>query len=282
MKIRNRKLLAALSLVAGAIFATPAAAIPTSIGTEAIWSFDLPGTAIASQNPPYPSVASLRLLQTADGVQFTLTPAWNVDPSGRFGTNSQIERLNYVFDNGSNAALTDFEPVYTSSPTPPLSNTSFRWDGGAPIKEFDYIATPQSMDTGYTANDQQIVIDFFSSKNNDPDASRFDTTFANSIWTVLNRDLTDFTETSATANSKPSPTQGIISVTAYSLKDLQPTPSNWVTGPNSGSTGSTGSTSSTGTTGGSGTIPEPGTLSLLGLGMLGGLFSYRRRQRLAA
>lgn len=276
MKICNRKLLlAALGLAAGAIFATPAVAITNSIiGDKAIWSFNLPGAAIPSLNPPYPSVASLQLVQTIDGVQFTLTPAWNDPPQERFGTNSQIERLNYVFDNDSNPALTDFEPVYPSPPTPltpPLSNTSFRWDGGAPIKTFDYIATPQSMDAGYTATAEQIVIDFFS-KNNDPDANRFDTTFTNSIWTVLNRDLTDFTGTSATANSKPSPTQGIISVTAYSLEDPKPTPSNWVTGLNDGGSGGASS----------GTIPEPGTLSLLGAALLGGLFSYRRRQQVPA
>lgn len=47
---------------------------------------------------------------------------------------------------------------------------------------------------------------------------------------------------------------------------------------------STSSTSSTSTTssGASGTAPEPGTLSLLGGAILGGLFQYRRRQQARA
>ncbi len=39
------------------------------------------------------------------------------------------------------------------------------------------------MDSGYKAEDNQLIIDFFS-KDNDPDANRFDITFANSVWTL--------------------------------------------------------------------------------------------------
>lgn len=49
----------------------------------------------------------------------------------------------------------------------------------------------------------------------------------------------------------------------------------------SGGTSTTSSTSG-GTSTSNGTIPEPGTLTLLGVAILGGLFQYRRRQQLRA
>ena len=235
--------------LASAVFVAPAL---SDIGDTASWRFNLPSTSVASQNPPYPSVATLLLVETADGVQFTLTPTWNDPPAGRFGTASFIERLDYVFDVGADTAPSDFQPTYPAVPpaVPPLSNGSFRWDGGAPIKAFDYDANV-NLDSGYKAEDQWIHVDFFS-KNNDPDEYRFDTTFANSVWTVLGRDLIDFTATFATHNSHPTPTQGVISVTSYSLEDPKPTPSNWVTGP--------GGNTEPDPNG----APEPGVLALLG------------------
>ena len=254
----------AVASVLAATVAGSAAFAPSAlaaIGDTATWNFNLPSTAVASQTPPYPSVATLLLLETVDGVQFTLTPAWNDPPSGRFGTNSQISQPDYVFDNGANAALADFTPDYAASI---FANGSFRWDSGAPIKGFDYIASPHSMDSGYSALDQQIVIDFFS-KHRDPDASRFDATFVNSVWTVLDRDLIDFTGTHATHNSHPSPTQGIVSVTAYSLEGLHPTPSNWVSGPGERIVPQQNE------------IPEPASIALLVLGLVGLGFSRRNQ-----
>ena len=51
--------------------------------------FTLPATALPSQDPPYPVVATLMLVQTAEGVQFTLDPN---EASPGFGTNSFVER----------------------------------------------------------------------------------------------------------------------------------------------------------------------------------------------
>jgi hypothetical protein len=43
-----------------------------------------------------------------------------------------------------------------------------------------------------------------------------------------------------------------------------------------------GSSTSTGYPGSNGTAPEPGTLTLFGIGILGGLFAHRRRRQMHA
>jgi len=231
-------------------FSVPAVALP---GDTVAWSFDLPATAIASQNPPYPTVASMILLETGDGVQFTLAPTWNEPPSGRFGPAAWIERVDYVY---GGSPLTDFTPAYPAE----TGNTGFRWDAGAPVRSFDF-ASSSVMDSGYKSDAGRITIDFFG-RNRDPAAARFDDTFENSVWTVLGASLADFTGFSATANSKPSPIQAILSVAGYSLEALSPTPSNWVSASGSGGGDSGGSDVPTNP------VPAPGLASLLGIGLL--------------
>lgn len=215
---RLRRLIAAAPL-AGVLLAAPAAFAAT------IWTFDLPATAIASQNPPYPTVATLTLTQTADGVQFVLDPN---ESSPGFADGSFIERLDYVYGGLG------------------LTANDFRQDAGAP-GTFQFESNPNNMDSGYQADAFHIVVDFPS--KNDP--GRFDPTDT-STWTVLGTTLADFTGSFATANSKPSPIYGVLSVTAYSLPEVQPTPSNWVA-----------------------PVPEPSLGALLGVG-LAALWARRR------
>lgn len=234
-------------------FSVPAVALP---GDTVAWSFDLPATAIASQNPPYPTVASMILLETGDGVQFTLAPTWDEPPSNRFGPAAWIERVDYVY---GGSALTDFTPSYPTT----TGNTGFRWDAGAPVRSFDF-ASSSVMDSGYKSDARRITIDFFG-RNRDPVADRFDGTFENSVWTVLGASLADFTGFSAAANSKPSPIHAILSVAGYSLDALSPTPSNWVSGAASGGGNEDGD-------GDDGTdpfnpVPAPGLASLLAIGL---------------
>lgn len=233
---------AVAAFAAAAGVSTVSFAIP---GDSATFDFDLPATATASQSPPYPSVASLMLLETADGVQFTLTPTWTSPPAGRFGANSQIERIDYAY---GGSPLTDFTPTYPGT----LSNASFRFDSGAPVRSFDF-SSSSNLGAGYSSEAGVITIDFFS-RNNDPDANRFDAGFANSVWTVLGTTLTDFTGTTASANAKPSPVQGVLSVTGYSLEGIAPTPSNWVGGAQELAPFDP--------------VGEPGLLALLGVGLL--------------
>lgn len=208
------------SAFAAALLFWSGAAMAVSFG------HDLPGTAIPSQSPPYPNVATITLTQTADGVQFFLDPN---DASPGWGANSFIERIDIVYAG------------------PELDAADFRNDAGV-VGDFEFEDNPNNMDAGYTAEVSHIIVDF-PSRGSD----RFDPA-ETSTWTVLGASLTDFA-TFATANNKPSPIFSIISVTAYSLPDHQPTPSNWVS-----------------------VIPEPGTALLLLLG-LGGLRGVAKRQR---
>jgi threonine dehydrogenase-like Zn-dependent dehydrogenase len=74
---------------------------------------------------------------------------------------------------------------------------------------------------------------------------------------VLGAQLSDFSVTFATANNKPSPIAGVLSVTAYALPDPKPTPSNWVAG--------------------AAAVPEPGLAWLLGCGLVGIAAARRKR-----
>jgi hypothetical protein len=214
-------------LLRGAVVAFAAAcALAWSTSALAVsFAHDLPATAIPSQNPPYPNVATLTLTQTVDGVQFTLDPN---EASPGFSDPSFIERLDFVYAGAE------------------LDATDFRNDAGVP-GDFEFEDNPNNMDAGYQADVFHIIVDFPSNPGDrfDPDET--------STWTVLGTSLADFA-TFATANNKPSPIFSVISVTAYSLPDERPTPSNWVS-----------------------VIPEPGTavLLLIGLGALRGVARSR-------
>jgi hypothetical protein len=184
-----------------------------------VWTFDLPATAVASQNPPYPVVATLTLTETADGVQFLLDPD---ETSPGFGAGSFLERLDYVYSGA------------------PLTDGDFRNDSGVP-GTFAFVSNPNNVDAGYAAEVFHVTVDFPSRPGDNFDPTE------TSTWTVLGATLADFTGTFATANAKPTPIHGVISVTAYSLPGQHPTPSNWVS-----------------------LVPEPasGGLLLVGLGLL--------------
>jgi hypothetical protein len=170
-----------------------------------VWSFDLPATGIPSHDAPYPTVATLTLTETADGVQFVLDP--NEASSGFLnGGSSFVERVDFVYSG----------PVLTSS--------DFRNDGQA-IDSFDFLANPNNMDSGYHADVFHIVVDFPS--RNDPD--RFEPEEMRT-WTVLGATEAQFRDSFAVANNKASPSAGVISVTAYALASRRPTRSTWVAG----------------------------------------------------
>lgn len=219
-----------LKPVAASLFLAVAA---PGMAATATWTFDLPATALPSQTPPYPSVTTLTLTDVAGGVQFVLDPD---ETNPGYTASSTVNRLDYVY---SGPALTD---------------ASFHHDSGAAISTFSYQTNPHNMDTGYTANDQHIVVNWVT--NHDDSFLVSET----STWTVNGATVDDFINTFATSSSMPSPISAVVSVDPFHNPEMTPNTSNWVT-----------------MTAETPPIPEPETYAMLlaGLGMLG--FIGKRR-----
>jgi hypothetical protein len=229
---RRRRAHGRFSAVALALVAVAALLGARAASAATIWTFDLPATALSSQSPPYPVVATLTLTQTLDGVQFVLDPNESSPGFLASSADSFVERIDYVYAG------------------PALAAGSFRNDDG-PIDGFSFESNPNNMDSGYEAEIFHIAVDFPS--KNDPGRFEPDQT---RIWTVLGATLAQFTDTFATANSKPTPISGVISVSSYDLPGVNPTPSNWVHG-----------------------VPEPGTWVLVSMGLSALVVSRRGRGR---
>jgi hypothetical protein len=178
-----------------------------------IWDFNLPATGNPSVDPPYPSVARLTLVDTLDGVQFTLDPN---EANPGYAANSTVDALNIVFD-----GLVD---------APDLPLTDYRCDSGPCAKTFEGRvqgnAADANMDASYTSANGQLKLTW----GNPSDI--FNVTGL-SVWTILETSIVDNFSILATGNNKPSPVFGIFSVSPISqFKDGPvPNPSNWVTGP---------------------------------------------------
>lgn len=212
------------------------AALHTQAATDT-YQFDLPAVGNAAVQPPYPTVATLTLNDIAGGVQFTLTP--NTASSGFTGdaTSEFVERLDLAYS--GTGALT-------------LNNVS-----GALVRDMTFSANA-NMDAGYSSQAQVLAFDWYSTPQDG--GLRFDVT-ESSTWSVLGSGVSvaSFSNTFASANNKPGPTHGIISVTGYDLEVQRPTPSNWVTGAVSA-------------------VPEPETYAFM-LGGVAALGALARRRR---
>jgi hypothetical protein len=173
----------------------------SAMAAPVVWTFNLPSTAVASQTPPYESVATLSLTQVGSDVQFFLDP--NEFNAGALpATNTFVHSIDFVY---TGAVLTV---------------SSFAHNSGPLIEQFSYVTNQNNLDAGYTTQDQHVQVDFFS-KNSDGSA-RFDFT-ETSIWTIKDVSLSNFTTTFATSNSKPDPIYGVISLGGFSGNS-----SNWV------------------------------------------------------
>ena len=209
---------------------------------SATFTFNLPAVGNNAVRPPYPTVATLNLVDVTGGVQFTLDP--NEASSGFAGDASSefVERLTLAYGGT--------EPV------------SFSNVAGAELRGFTFSGNGH-LDAGYALDGNVLTFDWFSSRRDG--ANRFDVT-ETSTWSLFGDglDVSDFTTVAASANNKPGPIHGVISVTGYDLDGVQPTPSNWVDGAVAAP------------------VPEPSTYALMlaGLGAVG--FMARRRSRYKA
>lgn len=219
------------ALLALAALLAPLGASANGGSESVVYNFDLPSTSTSSQTPPYPNVGTLTLTQTATGVQFLLSPNWT--SSSGYAAQSFVERLDFVYQGPADPTVT-----YVS---------------GAQFASSTYETNPNNMDSGYKTEDQHILINWYTGKNDD----RFEAVETSS-WLVAGAQLSDFTGTQAFSDAKPSPVFGVISVTAYSLDGLTPTPSNWVSGV--------------------APIPEPETYALMLAGLGAVAFVSRRRR----
>ena len=208
---------------------------------SATFDFNLPAVGSNAVRPPYPTVATLTLVDVAGGVQFTLDP--NETSSGFAGDASSefVERLTLAYRGA--------EPV------------SFSNVAGAALRDFSF-SSHHHLDAGYASNAGVLGFDWFSSRRDGAD--RFDVTETSS-WSLFGDglDVSDFTTAFGTANNKPGPIHGVISVTGYNLDGVQPTPSNWVDGTVAAP------------------VPEPSAYALMLAGLGAVAFMSRRRSKQA-
>lgn len=219
------------------------------------WDFNLPATAISSQNPPYPSVALLTLEdKTCSGgvncVLFTLDPNESnpgyeqSDPS----KNSTVNALNIAY-HGVDLSSSAYESF-----SGPVANADTFGNSKNPLVAV--VKPPTSalnLDTGYSVpnadGNGQLLLTW-----NNPDFPVSEI----SIWYLLGTTIADNFSLMAESNSKPSATFGIFSVSRISLTDPNPTPSNWVTAPSP--------------------VPVPAAFWLFGTALMG-FISLSRRTR---
>ena len=223
------------------------------------WDFNLPSTAVSSQNPPYQSVATLTLEDFGGYVLFTLDP--NQLNSG-FTSNSGVESIfklniayqgadlfssNYEAEMGSTVANVGTSGIFQNQ-SDTLDTVG---DGFVAVSE-----PPNSaliLDTGYKVtgdNAGQLLLDW----GNDG----FSVETINQ-WRIYNTTIADNFSLLATHNSHPSPTFGILSTSAISLGDTnRASSSNWVTGPS--------------------VVPVPAAAWLFGTALFGFFAASRRKK----
>ena len=211
-----------------------------------VWDFNLPATATSSQSPPYPSVATLTLVDTVDGVQFTLDPN-ELNPG--YETISTVDALNIIFTR-PNGGTDDLPSSAYRSDNGPVANAETFGNNNNPL--VGVVTPPASamqMDSSYTSANGQLLLTW-----NNPDFNVNNT----SVWTILGTTIADNFSIMATSNSNPTPVFGIFSVSPISLDGFTPTPSNWVTGPSP--------------------VPVPAAVWLFGSGLIG-LIGIARRKK---
>jgi hypothetical protein len=196
----NLKLLRAVAgglLLAGATLPATAA-----VGDTATWVFDTPAIGNPAQNPPYVPVATVSLLETAAGVQFTLDP--NELNTG-YQSNAHINQLFYTFTGSQTLTGASFANL-----SAPLQGTS------AAVDSFTLVNS--GTEAGYNPLTIQVQ---WSNSNAGAGVARLEPNETSS-WLVSGTTIGDFGAV-AVANNKPGPAFGVLSIQGFSGDS-----SNWV------------------------------------------------------
>lgn len=218
---------------------TAATAGQAAIGDKATWTFNIPATGNPSIVGLFDLAATLVGTETASGVSFVLTPNPLSTGISDWPTRTFVEKLSIAYGGPTTGGL----PTLFNA-TPALNMTMKVNDGTPPELQ---------LDAGYKTAYNVLNFDWGSHKFLGNETASWQLNGAGV-------DLADFLfPVSGTANNKPSPIFGVISLTAYDLATghkANPTPSNWVAMQ----------------------VPEPGSSALLlaGMGVLG--FIGRRRR----
>ncbi len=189
------------------------------------------------------TVATLTATDVVGGVEFVLDPnEASPGAKGVGGVDSFVKQLQFVYSGSLSGSLT---------PT----NVS-----GVSIQSVD-VGNNANMDAGYKSDAGYITVDYFDNAPNraNPLDARFNFS-QTSTFTLAGLSLDDLINVTASANNKPSPTSGIISVAPYECPNCNPNTSNWVTGP------------------GPSAVPVPAAAWLLGSGLMG-LASLAKRRK---
>jgi hypothetical protein len=164
--------------------------------------FDTPAIGNAAQNPPYVPVATVSLLETAAGVQFTLDP--NELNTG-YQSNAFINQLFYTFTGSQTLTGASFANLL-----PSVQGTS------AAVDSFTVVNS--GTEAGYNPLTIQVQ---WSNSNANGGLARLEPNETSS-WLVSGTTIADFGAV-AVANNKPSPVFGVLSIQGFSGDS-----SNWV------------------------------------------------------
>ena len=196
-----------------------------SQATTMSYDFNLPATSTNSQTPPYVSVATLTLVDSAtvgEYVEFTLDP--NELNSGYTNNEntSNINDLNIAY-HGADLAYTAYVSV-----SGPAANAKTFGNANDPLVAVSYPPNNKlNLDTNYSVP---------LAEDNGQLKLTWDNLFVVgdiSVWRILNTSIdTNFSLMATSSGTHPTPTFGILSIAAFSLAgENNASSSNWVTGP---------------------------------------------------
>ncbi len=220
--LKKMRSVSKLALVAALLLGAASGAQAATV----IWDFNLPATGISSLNPPYPSLGLLTLEDSTCGgsncVKFTFDPNEGNPGYNPGGATSTIDRLTVGFKTSESdeTALQSVHQLTSITGTGMVAVDSWDWSQRPP-------ANDDNLDAGYATGEGQ-----FSMNWNNPNFPVEDI----SMWTILNTTIASNFSVMGTANNKPSPTFGVLSVSPKIVvqdsdgDNVTPTPSNWVTG----------------------------------------------------